>query len=242
MKYYYITGVSRGLGKALAIATAEEENTKVFGFSRNNPELNYENFEWYFADFSKNNEIENFEFPEINVTTDDTVILVNNAAIIGDINFTGNKDNSKIIETYTVNIIAPAVLTNKFMNKFCNTSAKKVIMNISSGAGRHPIVSWADYCATKSAMDMHSQTVKEEIGFGSCPNARIFSVAPGIVDTKMQEDIRNSSPERFPYYDTFVEYKQNNLLWSPEKVAGLILQILKNPDDYDDVLLDVREL
>ncbi len=241
MKYYYITGVSRGLGKALAIATAEEENTKVFGFSRNNPELNYENFEWYFADFSKNNEIENFEFPEINVTADDTVILVNNAAIIGDINFTGNKDNSKIIETYTVNIIAPAVLTNKFMNKFCNTPAKKIIMNISSGAGRHPIVSWADYCATKAAMDMYSQTVKEEISFGSCTETRIFSVAPGIIDTKMQENIRNSSPERFPYYDTFVEYKQNNLLWPPEKVADIILQILNNPDDYDNVLLDVRE-
>jgi benzil reductase ((S)-benzoin forming) len=242
MEYYFITGVSRGLGKALALTLLEESNTKVFGYSRSNPEINDENFEWYFADFSNNDEILNFEFPEINFSENDKIILINNAAIIGDINFTGNKNNQKIIDTYTVNIIAPAVLTNKFMNKFCNTSAQKIIMNISSGAGRHPIVSWADYCATKAAMDMLSQTIKEEIDFGSCTNTKIFSVAPGIVDTKMQEDIRNSGPDRFPYHKTFVEYKENNLLWSPEKVSGLLLQIIKNTENSDNVLLDVREL
>ena len=242
MRYCFITGVSRGIGKALALILLEDEATKVFGYSRTNPEINDDRFEWYYTDLSDTSQIKEFDFPEISLEKNDEVILINNAAIIGDINFSGKKDNNKIIDTYTVNIIAPSIIINKFMGAFCNTPANKTIMNISSGAGRHPIVSWSDYCATKSAMDMLSETIAEELEYGTCNNTKIFSVAPGIVDTAMQEEIRLSGKEKFPHHETFVNYKTNNLLWPPDKVTSVLKDILDNPGDYNSVLLDVREL
>jgi benzil reductase ((S)-benzoin forming) len=241
MDIYFITGISRGIGKALTLKALEQNKSKVFGFSRTNPGIFDTSFEWYHTDLSDTNEIENFEYPSISSYNPERIILINNAAIIGDINFSGKKDSGKIIKTYTTNIIAVSVLINKFMAIFCKYEVPKIIVNVSSGAGRHPIVSWSDYCATKSAMDMLSETINEELSFGSCQNTKIFSIAPGIVDTSMQEDIRQSGPERFPYHGTFVDYKNSGALWSPEFVADKFFEIINNPGNFNNVILDIRD-
>jgi len=240
-QYFFITGVSRGIGKSLATKALENPKNKVYGFSRNNPEIFDNNFEWYHTDLSDTNTLLNFEFPEISNLNLSKIILINNAAIIGDINFSGKKEPNKIIKTYTTNIIATSILINNFMKKFCHCNCQKLIINISSGAGRHPIASWSDYCATKSAMDMLSETINEELSFGSCSNTKIFSIAPGIVDTDMQKDIRKSNKERFPYYETFVEYKNTGALWSPDFVAEKFFDIIENTEKYTEVILDIRD-
>ncbi len=241
MNVFFITGVSRGIGKALALKALENRGNKVFGFSRTNPEIFDGNFEWYHTDLANIEEIKNFEFPDIQEHNPSKIVLINNAAVIGDINFSGKKSADKIIATYTTNIISVSVLINTFMKSFCKYDSGKLIINVSSGAGRHPIVSWSDYCATKSAMDMLSETINEELSFGSCPNTSIFSVAPGIVDTAMQEEIRESGSERFPYHGTFVEYKNTGALWTPDFVAEKFFKIIEHPADFDNVLLDIRD-
>ena len=74
----------------------------------------------------------------------------------------GRMDSSSIIKSYTVNLIAPSVLSNSFMNQFENQVAEKVILNISSGAGKNPVDGWSVYCATKSGIDMFSKTLEME--------------------------------------------------------------------------------
>ncbi len=243
MKYYFITGVSKGIGKALVNDLLKQDDIKIYGYSRTQPDITNNNFEWIAIDLSKTNTVIDFNFPDLNLKKDDTLYLVNNAAIIGDINFTGKKDNKTIADTYNVNIIAPAILTNKFLDKYGNLQNHKIIFNVSSGAGRHPIVSWADYCATKAAMDMLSNTIKEELDIEIYPNTYIFSVAPGIVDTQMQNEIRLAGKEKFPHHEIFVEYKEKNLLWTPETVAEKLIYIMHNPDKFDrHILLDIRDL
>ncbi len=241
MNIFLITGVSRGIGKALALKALESPENKVFGFSRTQPEIFDSNFEWYHTDLSNIEEIKQFEFPDIQDYNPSKIILINNAAVIGDINFSGKKSADKIIKTYTTNIISVSVLINTFMKNFCQHDSEKLIINVSSGAGRHPIVSWSDYCATKSAMDMLSETIKEELSFGSCPGTSIFSVAPGIVDTTMQEEIRKSGKEKFPYHNTFVEYKNSGALWTPEFVAEKFFKLIDNPENFDNTILDIRD-
>jgi len=69
-------------------------------------------------------------------------------------------------------------------------------------------------------------------------------MAPGVIDTPMQETIRGASKEAFPNLDRFLDLKANNALTSPDDVAKRIIQFMK--DEFDQhpngSLLDIREL
>jgi NAD(P)-dependent dehydrogenase (short-subunit alcohol dehydrogenase family) len=63
------------------------------------------------------------------------------------------------------------------------------IINLSSGAARHPMEGWSAYCAGKAGLAMVTRAVHEEFGD---KGIRIFGFAPGVVDTGMQGTIRAS--------------------------------------------------
>jgi benzil reductase ((S)-benzoin forming) len=70
---------------------------------------------------------------------------------------------------------------------------------------------------------------------------RVFSVAPGIVDTNMQEEIRAAHPEDFPALTRFMDYHSESLLSSAAAVAEKIGYMLAHPDQFPDVVQDVRQ-
>ena len=116
----------------------------------------------------------------------------------------------------------------------------KKILNISSGAGRHTINSWADYCASKSALDMFSMVVSEEQKKQNLPIS-IFSVAPGIIDTEMQVEIRSAKIEDFDKVNYFKDLKNQALLSSPKEIALKLLKVIDKPKQIEKVLLDLRD-
>ncbi len=240
MNYYYITGTGKGIGKALALHLLEDKENYVVGLSRNNA-IKHERFEFIRVDLNHFDELNMFQF--IDIRDADKIVLINNAGMIGQINHVGSIDNVSIYNTFMVNSIAPAILMNNFIKAYRNYSLEKIVLTISSGAGRHAIESWAAYCASKAAIDMFSLVadVEQKILSAGYP-FKIFSVAPGIVDTQMQTQIRNTDKSNFSSVDKFIDYKNNKQLSSPEKTAELLCKILQNPDKYDEVLLDVREI
>ncbi|MCF6239768.1 MAG: SDR family NAD(P)-dependent oxidoreductase [Bacteroidales bacterium] len=240
MNYYYVTGTGKGIGKALALHLLQNEENYVIGLSRTNVIKN-ERFEFIPINLKNFDEVKKFQF--IDIQDADKIVLINNAGIIGHINHVGAIDNNSIYETFMVNSIAPAVLMNNFIKAYQKQKIEKIVLTVSSGAGRHAIESWAAYCASKSAIDMFSWVADEEqkLSKNDYP-VKIFSVAPGIVDTQMQTQIRNTDKSDFSGVDKFIEYKNKNMLNSPEKTAELLGQILQNPENFDMVLLDVREI
>ena len=68
---------------------------------------------------------------------------------------------------------------------------------------------------------------------------RVFSVAPGIVDTQMQDEIRATPEADFGDLPRFVAYKQNGNLTSPEAVARKLMELMARLPK--EVLLDVRQ-
>ncbi len=238
MEYFFITGTSTGIGYAITRQLLKKKAITVFGLSRYQT-IDHPDYHHTTIDLSRPENLSKFDFP--NIEKAKQIVLINNAGVIGEIAFAGNKNNEILVNTYQINIVSPSILINRFIKKYQSMETKKIILNISSGAGRHAIAAWSDYCASKAALDMFSRTVAEEQLFlPESQRIQVFSVAPGIVDTPMQDQIREAGKENFPYHDTFVGYKTQNLLTSPDEVAESIQNIIENSSNYQEVILDIR--
>jgi len=233
----YITGTSSGIGKAIALKLLKKGH-QVVGLSRTCT-INEINYNHVTIDLSDLNALSKFEFPSNN---SDDIILINNAGVIGPIKPIWYHVEQEIIQVNTVNVIAPQILSNKFVNKFVHSSQNYQKINISSGAGKNSIDAWSTYCASKAAIDLFSVTIAQELASRNHRNWHVFSIAPGVVDTKMQNEIRDSNPSHFLSHQKFVDLNKNNELSNPEFTAEVFYSVISDPNSYEDVVFSVRDL
>ena len=91
-------------------------------------------------------------------------------------------------------------------------------------------------------MDMFSENINIEQQFTEEKQRfRIYSVAPGVVDTQMQDFIRTAYKEDFSETEKFKNLKERNLLSQPKDIAVKLLTLLSNKN-LKEVILDVRKL
>lgn len=237
MDYYFITGSSKGLGRSLTELLLNDENNFIYGISRTN-NINHEQFQHIQIDLTDLDAVKQFQFPELKNAT--SITLVNNAGIVGDIKYLGNLDCDKIISTYNLNLITPTLLINQLLKAY-NNDVKKLVLNISSGAGRSPIDGWNVYCATKAGLDMLSMVFKEEINNKSL-NVTVLSLAPGIIDTGMQEFIRKADEANFSNIERFIEYKNNGDLADPISTAKLVAKFISDKTLQGNTICSVRDI
>ncbi|QEL59904.1 hypothetical protein SBP28_001931 [Candidozyma auris] len=93
---------------------------------------------------------------------------------------------------------------------------------VSSGASTKSYYAWGAYGASKAALNHLVQTMVAED-----PQVNAISVAPGVVDTNMQEDIRtkfgaNMTPESL---QRFIDFHKNKELLPPEVPANLLVNL-----------------
>ncbi|MCX2738735.1 SDR family NAD(P)-dependent oxidoreductase [Pontibacter anaerobius] len=242
MNVYIITGASKGIGKALAEELLKDENNHVVGVSRT-CSIKHPNYRHQPLDFSDIPAVEhNLQKVFLPYKDAERLVLINNAGVVGDIGYVGEgMPNERFEFVFDVNVIVPAMLMNTFLEVYREQQAQKVVVNISSGAGKYPVDGWASYCASKAAIDMLSQTVQleqDKRGTG----VKVFALSPGVVDTHMQEQIRESDASRFSTVEKFRQYKENNELASPEEVAVKIADFLNHTNNYNEVVVSVRNM
>jgi benzil reductase ((S)-benzoin forming) len=245
LNYYYITGTSRGIGKELALQLLENPSNHVIGMSRQKT-IEHANYHHFYLDLTNATAIADFKF-ELHANAK-KIVLINNAGALGFIKPIGKLESDTIIKNYTLNLIAPSVLTNSFINCYNTVDAEKVIINISSGAGKNPIDGWAVYCASKAGIDMFSRVVDAEQKVRAehpqeCIHKgfRIFSIAPGVVDTNMQTEIRGANKEDFSRLEDFIAYKTKNELATTTAVSKKYITILDDLNKIQHVLSSIKD-
>ncbi|MGE0562046.1 MAG: SDR family NAD(P)-dependent oxidoreductase [Flavobacteriales bacterium] len=238
MNYYFVTGSSKGLGKAITEQLLQKVDNFVFGYSRSNT-INHKQYYHKLIDFSNLEAVQKLRFPELKDAK--KLVLINNAGSVGEIKHVGKLSAQKIIECYNINLVVPTIITNEFLNAYQNSNIQTLIVNISSGAGQSAIDGWSVYCATKAGIDMFSRVVQEEANIHKS-NIKVLSIAPGIIDTDMQKEIRKSAEENFSNINRFVDYKKNGDLSSAEEAATKVLQFINSPSLSQNVVCSVRDL
>ena len=170
--------------------------------------------------------------------------LLNNAGVLSPLGPIGASSAAELSNALRVGLEAPMLLTAAFLRGTEGWSARQAgavkVLNVSSGLGRRAMAGSAAYCAAKAGMDHYSRAVALEEAQRPHP-ARIVSLAPGVVDTDMQVQLRAGDPAAFPDRLRFVQLKDAGLLDSAEAAAAKVLAWLDRADFGAQPIADVRE-
>ena len=211
-KVVVITGVARGLGRAMACEFADQGH-RVAGCSRDEKRLG-----------SLGGNLGNHHsFSKVDVKDDRTVaewaqdvveefgapdLLINNAAVINPNKFLWDLSEDEFAEVVDVNIKGVANVIRHYLKPMAK-AGRGVIVNFSSGWGRSTSPEVAPYCATKWAIEGMTQSLAQELpdGLAALP------LNPGLINTDMLRSCFGPTAADFP---------------SPEEWATIAVPFLLN--------------
>ena len=168
-----------------------------------------------------------------------SVTLINNAGLIPHIAPVGEIAAAALAEAMRVDLEAPMLLTGAFLGATRGWRAQRKVLNISSGLGRRAMASQAAYCAAKAGMDHFTRCVALEQAL-QANGAKVCSLAPGVIDTDMQVQLRSADAGSFPDVGNFQGLKDKGALTSPEDAARNVLAFLARADFGREPVADVR--
>lgn len=221
-----ITGTTRGLGAALHELAAKRVDNEVISISRAHDEIGRNpNIH---ADFGDVGEVEvaihrlakmiaGKEFSR--------AILINNAGVVMPVTQFDQLDGKQLASNVAINVVAPMLIAARFAALTHGQARERLIVNISSGAAKRAVEGWSAYCASKAALEMATRVAALEAERND-PTLAICSLAPGVVDTDMQQEIRGVGAAAFPEVAKFQAMKADGVLRSAADVARDILNAI----------------
>ena len=198
-KTVLITGGSRGIGRAIALAFAGEGTNVIINYTSDeeNAKNVIKEIEKFGvkglairANISKAEEVNNM-FDKIKEDFDVVDILINNAGITRDSLFIGmkEKDWDEVIE---VNLKGMFLCAKAVIRKMLRQRYGRIV-NISSVVGVVGNPGQANYCASKAGVIGFTKSLAREV---ASRNITVNAIAPGFIKTDMTdalpEDIKES--------------------------------------------------
>lgn len=171
--------------------------------------------------------------------------LINNAGVIPTVAPLEAVPAHEVAQALRVGLEAPMLLTGAFLAATARWVAQgwhgpRRVLNISSGLGRYPMASQAPYCAAKAGLDHFTRCAA--LDQAQQPHgARLVSLAPGVIDTDMQVQLRGADAAAFPDRARFEALQRNRQLSSPDDAAARVLAWLERPDFGHNPVADVRD-
>jgi len=204
-KVALVTGASRGIGRAIAVEFAKEGASIVINYSKDDEGAKetlkqVKSVNGYGVIIKQ--DISSFENCKLMIdrivdTMGKIDILVNNAGIsnIGLFMDAGEADITRIMN---INLMAPLYLT-KYVLQFMVPKKSGNIINVSSMWGDVGASCEVLYSTTKGGLNLFTKSLAKELAMS---NIRINGIAPGVIDTKMNEvfseDDRKALEEEIP--------------------------------------------
>jgi benzil reductase ((S)-benzoin forming) len=166
-----------------------------------------------------------------------TILLINNAGLLQPVGPIASQSPGAIARAVSVNVAAPLMLSAAVAAASAHVTDRRIV-HISSGAGRNAYAGWSLYCATKAALDHHARAVSLDDNHA----LRMASVAPGVIDTDMQAEIRGTRLEQFPMREKFDELKRQGQLSTPADAARKVLDYALGDSFGDSPVVDIRDI
>lgn len=224
-----VTGGSRGLGKSLC-ARCRAAGAEVVEFSRSAP------YPFSTAlDLSRPETVPEAVAPrlrELAAKGWSSLTVVHNAGILDPIGPTWKKRPAALAANLNANLTGPVLFLAQVFEAFRELEARKVLVNISSGAALKGYPGWSLYCAAKAGMENHVRTLAAEQQGAAFPWL-CLNVDPDVMDTEMQATIRGSSEVDFPAVGYFIQRKETGKLRAPSDVAEVVLRIAAGATESD---------
>ena len=164
--------------------------------------------------------------------------VVNNAGIVEPLATVSDSDVERWQYNIAVNLLGPYYLVRAAIAELRGQSGR--IVNVSSGAATISVENASAYCAAKAALNHFSRVLAAEE-----PQLTVMAVRPGIVDTQMQDIIRQKgngvmSAEQLVYYQNL---KTSGQLEKPEVPGRAIAWLaLHGPRDFSGQFLNYDDL
>jgi len=242
-----LTGASRGLGQAMA-AHYLGQGAFVLGLSRRHAaDLKpSEHFEQWPVDLSDplplaarlGAWLAEFE-ARAHGALPRRVRLIHNAAMLSDPGNVDGSDPAALAQSLRIGLEAPVALTAAFLRATSHWACDRRVLFVSSGLGRRAMAGSAAYCAQKAGLDHFARALALEEA-AHPHGARVASVAPGIIDTDMQKQLRGADAARFAAQATFAGFHANGALDSPASAAAKVIALLERADYGENPVADVR--
>ncbi|MGI9038198.1 MAG: SDR family NAD(P)-dependent oxidoreductase [Gemmatimonadota bacterium] len=222
-----VTGVSRGLGEALfrqllelgytIVAISRQFTPLQSAAATANPRVHLLK-----ADLSSvDDDFRSALGAALIVAGASRIIFINNAATLGPLERIGSLPPDAMQRAVAVNLAAPAIIAG-WLAAYCADGDRELfVLNVTTGAALRPIEGLAAYCTTKAAARMFFDVLAAEN-----PSTRVEHHDPGVVDTRMQGDLRDAPIGSLSSEDrsTFRALWEEGKLKTPDEAALQIIE------------------
>lgn len=245
MNLYIVTGTTRGLGAALVDVLTADGNNVVVTLSRaptsaigQGSPINV------FLEAAHPDSVK-AAFAEVMARLPAgefaRAILINNAGVVMPVGRFDEIDARLLVDNLNINVATPMLLTGLFAHALRVNAGERLVINVSSGAAKRAIAGWSAYCTAKAALEMATRAAAQEAA-AIDPKLSICSLAPGVVDTPMQAQIRTVSERDFPDVARFKMMKADGALRDAYAVATDIVRLIASGRLTNGGNFDIREL
>jgi benzil reductase ((S)-benzoin forming) len=221
----WITGGSSGLGAAL-LRTAPYDDAHTVTISRSAGDDAAEHIPADLADPASWSAVENHLLARMGEFSGSRAVFVHNAGTLDPIGFAGEVDTTAYRDNVLLNSAAGQVLGHAFLRAVtaAGFSGEALLVMISSGAASSAYPGWSAYGAGKAALDQWVRAVGEEQRTRG--HVTVLSIAPGVVATAMQAEIRATEESDFPNVDRFHELHDQGHLRDPDDAARAVWDVI----------------
>jgi benzil reductase ((S)-benzoin forming) len=244
-----LTGASRGMGLAMAGQLLAKGDTLLCISRQANPQLakraqalGAHLLQWT-EDLAQGSAVSQRLLAWLQSQTGDgfaSATLINNAGVIPPIAPLSLSDPADLAQALRVGLEAPMLLSAAFLRATGHWPATRKILNISSGLGRRAMASQSAYCAAKAGMDHFTRCLALDEA-QKPQGAKVCSLAPGVIDTDMQVQLRSADDALFPDRKGFAGLHLGGQLTAPDEAARRVLAYLARADFGQNPVADVRD-